>query len=46
MEEDGNLGYSGGNYAKNNFIRVWKEQHKCDDPAGRHLGRSGPTNPL
>ena len=28
MEEDSDLGYSSGNYAKNNLIRVWKEQYK------------------
>jgi len=28
MEEDGDLGYGGGNYAKKNPIKVWKEQYK------------------
>jgi len=28
MEEDGDLGYGGGNYAKKNLVKVWKEQYK------------------
>ena len=28
MEEDGDSGHGGGNCAKNNPVRVWKEQHK------------------
>jgi len=24
---------------------LWKRWSGCDDPAGRHLGRSGPTDP-
>jgi len=28
MEEDGDSGYGGGNCAKKNPVRVWKEQYK------------------